>query len=285
MINKPLVSVSIPTLNSERFIDKCLHAVKKQTHKNVEIILIDGFSKDRTLDIAKDIGISRILMTGGSLMRARLEGVINSNGDYILLLDSDQILEKKCIERCLDFIKEKNLDMLILEEKTLNNKSFIGKLFDLDKRLINSVRDLNPYSSVLLPRFFKRELLIKAFSKIKENVIDEATPQDHAIIYLETWKISNRVGFLENCISHIEPDDILSFTKKFFRWGYYSVNKAPTKYDVYFRKRTEKMRNGLFRNGKIIESFASILLLSMKAVPYKLGYYFAKFKKNRNGKF
>jgi glycosyltransferase involved in cell wall biosynthesis len=46
----PVVSINIPTYNSERTIEICLKAIKKQTYKNFEIIIIDGNSKDKTLE-------------------------------------------------------------------------------------------------------------------------------------------------------------------------------------------------------------------------------------------
>jgi len=49
MKNKPLVSVVIPTYNSEKTLKKCLESIKRQTYKNIEIIVVDKFSKDRTV--------------------------------------------------------------------------------------------------------------------------------------------------------------------------------------------------------------------------------------------
>jgi len=50
--NNPLVSVIITTRNSERTIDKCLSSIKQQTYKNIEIIVVDNNSADKTKEIA-----------------------------------------------------------------------------------------------------------------------------------------------------------------------------------------------------------------------------------------
>ena len=50
-----LVSVNIPTYNSESTLEQCLKAVKNQTYKDIEIVIIDSYSKDKTLDIAKNL--------------------------------------------------------------------------------------------------------------------------------------------------------------------------------------------------------------------------------------
>ncbi|MFH7873662.1 MAG: glycosyltransferase, partial [Candidatus Aenigmatarchaeota archaeon] len=49
---KPLVSIIIPTYNSEKTLAKCLESIKNQSYKNIEIIVVDRFSKDKTAEIA-----------------------------------------------------------------------------------------------------------------------------------------------------------------------------------------------------------------------------------------
>ncbi|MCD6457851.1 MAG: glycosyltransferase [Thermoproteales archaeon] len=53
MEDSSLVSVIILTYNFERFIEVCLQSIKNQTYKNIEIIVVDKGSKDRTVSIAK----------------------------------------------------------------------------------------------------------------------------------------------------------------------------------------------------------------------------------------
>jgi len=52
-MNKPLVSVIIPTFNSGGTLGKCLRSIRNQTYGNVEIIVVDKFSTDKTKEIAK----------------------------------------------------------------------------------------------------------------------------------------------------------------------------------------------------------------------------------------
>lgn len=282
MNNKPLVSVTIPTYNSEKFIDKCLKAIKNQSYKNIEINIIDGGSKDNTVEIARRNGIKNIYINKKSLLSARYEGVLKSHGEFVLLLDSDQVLNKNIVERCVSYIKKSNLDMLILEEKVYSKRTILEKLFHLDKKLVHSIKDFNPYTSVLLPRFYRRSFLQKILLSIPKRIIEEATPQDHAILYLESWKKSKKIGMLDNSLEHIEPSNFFELWKKFYRWGFYSARTNSSVYDGFFKERTERFRKGLFKNGLILESFASVLLLLMKGVPYKLGYLIAKI--NRYGR-
>lgn len=274
-MKNPLVTISIPTYYSEPFLKTCLDAIKKQSYKRIEINIVDGGSKDMTVEIARKYGVKDIILNKGSLMEARLAGVIKSKGEYILLLDSDQILEKNAIADCIDQIT-KNNDMVILGEDVHKQNTLLEKLFHLDRKLVHTVKDINPYTSVLLPRFYRKTLLLKAYKKVPQDVIAKATPQDHAILYLESWKLSKKIGFVKKGVRHMEPSSMLLLWKKFFRWGYFSINTEKTIYDSYFEKRTQRFRNGMFQKGLFFESFASILLLLMKGIPYSSGYYVGK---------
>ena len=48
----PLVSVIVPTKNSERTIERCLKSIKEQSYKNIELIVVDNYSEDKTFEIA-----------------------------------------------------------------------------------------------------------------------------------------------------------------------------------------------------------------------------------------
>lgn len=274
-MKNPLVSISIPTYNSEPFLELCLKAIRSQSYKNIEINIVDGGSKDATIAVAKKYGVRDIIVNKGSLMEARLAGVKKSNGEYVLLLDSDQLLEKNAIEQCINQIQE-NKDMVILGEDVYKQETILEKLFHLDRKLVHSVKDINPYTSVLLPRFYKKTLLLSAYKKVPQEVIKKATPQDHAILYLESWKLSQKIGLVKSGVKHMEPSSIILLCKKFFRWGYFSINTEKTIYDSYFGKRTQRFRKGMFQKGLFLESLASIILLLLKGIPYSCGYYMGK---------
>ncbi|MBU2459188.1 MAG: glycosyltransferase, partial [Nanoarchaeota archaeon] len=52
-VKSPLVSVNIPTFNSEKTLGKTIESVKSQTYPEIEILIVDSHSKDKTLEIAK----------------------------------------------------------------------------------------------------------------------------------------------------------------------------------------------------------------------------------------
>lgn len=267
----PLVTITIPTYNSAKFISKCLDSVVNQTYKNIEINVIDRYSSDDTIEIVKKYGIRDILHYAGPLLGARHEGLKVSKGKYILLLDSDQILNKDAIKEGICLFENKSMDMLALEEKVYRSVSFLEKLYEYDRKLIHRVYNLSPFTGVILPRFYKREILQKAFSNIPKKIVSGLGGQDHAIIYYESWLVSKRVGFLKNAVRHIEPNSYRKVWEKSYRWGYTSIDAHYGKYKKLIDQK-ERFRTGLFTKGMVLESCASIVLLLLKGIPYKLGF-------------
>lgn len=261
---KEVVSINIPTYNSEKTLRKCLDAVKSQTYKNVEVIVVDSYSKDRTLDIAKKDGC-KIIMCKGGLLEARIAGAKKSKGKYVLLLDSDQILNPTVIERSVEKMKDK--DYLWFYERAYNRKKFLPSLYDADRVLVQKYLS----EDVVLPRFFKRTLLLKAFKKIPREHINVCGAQDHIITAYEVRKFSNKEGMVINAVEHIEPYNLIILFKKQYRWG--KTTKDFYKRNVYRELITKKDKFRGFYFGEPILSIKSFILRILRGVPYKLGFW------------
>jgi glycosyltransferase involved in cell wall biosynthesis len=91
----PSVTAVIPTLNAEKYLDECLAALAEQDYprERLEILLVDGGSTDRTLEIARERGVDRILpnplRTGES---GKAVGVRAAVGELVLMIDSDNVV-------------------------------------------------------------------------------------------------------------------------------------------------------------------------------------------------
>jgi glycosyltransferase involved in cell wall biosynthesis len=91
----PSVSVVIPTLNAERYLEECLTSVRSQDYpqERIEILLIDAGSTDRTIAIAKAAGVDTILENPLKTGEAgKAVGVRSAGGDLVLSIDSDNVL-------------------------------------------------------------------------------------------------------------------------------------------------------------------------------------------------
>lgn len=91
-------SVIIPAFNAELYIEECIQSVLDNACHDIEIIIINDGSTDRTGDIInsfKDDFIHKIHTKNKGQSAARNTGINKATGDYILFLDSDDKLNKK----------------------------------------------------------------------------------------------------------------------------------------------------------------------------------------------
>ncbi len=73
---------------------------------------------------------------------------------------------------------------------------------------------LDAIYGTLLARFYKRSLLECAFEAIPKSLLPPVIAHDHASIYYEAWKLSDRVNILPNVVYHIEPATVLDLWKR-----------------------------------------------------------------------
>ena len=274
-MKKWVVSINIPTYNSERTIRQTLESIKNQTYKDFETIIIDSYSTDKTRDICEEFKC-KIVSYDGTLLGARGKGIENSNGDFILLLDSDQLLEPTAIERAVNLMK--GYDMLWLYERSYNPKTLLEKLYDADRKLTQKYwKDfINPVGGVILPRFYRTRLLRQAFERIPKKILPLCVAHDHAIIYYEVSKISRNIGKLDNAILHSEPKRWKDLFKKTYRYGVTTRKLVNNK--VYPELLKSKNRGRKIKMSDLGLSIKSNLLRSFRAVAYLSGYFSGKNK-------
>ena len=100
------ISVVIPSLNSEKDIERCLSTLKPQLLEGDDIIIIDGASKDRTLEIAYKYGCQIFIYPEASLGEARNFGVSQSGNEIIIQTDTDVFFTSNFIDRLRKYFEE-----------------------------------------------------------------------------------------------------------------------------------------------------------------------------------
>lgn len=121
MTNNPLVSVIIPVYNVEKFLPDCLKSVIGQTYENLEIICVNDGSPDKCGDILqkfanKDKRIVILNKENGGLSSARNAGMKVAKGDFVFFLDSDDWIDKKCIESLVTTQLRTNADVVCVHD-------------------------------------------------------------------------------------------------------------------------------------------------------------------------
>lgn len=107
---QPLVSVVITTKNEEKNIGNCLKSIVKQTYKNIEIIVVDNYSIDKTKEISLKY-TNQFFEKGSERSAQRNYGAEKSHGKYYLYLDADMILSADVIKECVSQL-ENNQDII-----------------------------------------------------------------------------------------------------------------------------------------------------------------------------
>lgn len=113
-----MVSIIMAAYNAEQTIRRALLSCLNQTYKDIEVVVIDDASTDRTLNIVEEMANSdsRIRVVKHEVNKgaglSRRSGINNANGDYITYLDSDDYLKEDCIETLVKAAKERNADIV-----------------------------------------------------------------------------------------------------------------------------------------------------------------------------
>ena len=115
---KPLVSIIIPVYQVEKYLDKCIASVVGQTYQNLQIILIDDGSTDRSPAICdnwkeQDPRITVIHQPNGGLSQARNAGLKIATGEFVGFVDSDDWIEPLMIETLLSALQVTDADIAV----------------------------------------------------------------------------------------------------------------------------------------------------------------------------
>ena len=118
-----MLSIIIPSYNQQEYLSDAIESALAQT-VNCEGIVVDDGSTDNSLDIAKSYPIKVISQVNKGLSSARNTGIMNAKGDWVLLLDADDMLLENCIERIEKTIKENpNAEVIGLSLKTFGTSN------------------------------------------------------------------------------------------------------------------------------------------------------------------
>jgi len=253
------ITVVIPTLNSEETIGM---AVRSAMEHADEVIVVDSFSTDRTVEIVRKEG-AKVVRVIGSRLKARIEGAKLAKGYYIVNLDSDMYFSNN-----FSGFKEK---VITLGEITVG-KGIVSKMLGIDRRLTQKAykNNLSPIEGGIIPRMYERELLLKAYESIQQALGSDVAVQyleDSIIYYNVMKKYEGRVQFIPDAVYHLENDTLFSFMKKWYKYGRSSKLLRGTEYERLIHAR--RTRPGL----SFFEKLELLPLTLIKGIPFALGYY------------
>lgn len=110
-MNNELISIIVPVYKVEKYLEKCVKSILKQTYTNLEIILVDDGSPDKCGQLCDELAkeddrIKVYHKENGGLSDARNYGVERANGEYIGFVDSDDYIHESMYEKLYEAIKK-----------------------------------------------------------------------------------------------------------------------------------------------------------------------------------
>ena len=245
---KPFFSIIIPTYNSEKFIKKCIDSIYENHFKNLEIIVVDNNSRDKTLKIVKNSKLKKkikVFKNNYNKERAysRNFGFLKSKGEYIIFLDSDDILKKKFLinfKKFIDNLKKKNIYLFYSRFEKINHLRRKIQKFNKKYLYLNNLLDENnlPNIGIVLRRvvcekikwdenyyltgfedydFYLRILIkYKIGMRFSNHTLSSINDHPFRSVYINKSikKLKNQINYFENKVLNHKPYLELSYKKR-----------------------------------------------------------------------
>lgn len=169
--SEPLISVLVPMYNVEKYIAKCIESILNQTYKNLEIVLLDDSSKDRTYEIAENFAKqdNRIKLlqkkNEANISLTRNFLLKNFSGEYVVFVDSDDIIDQTYIEKLFVTMDVTKADIVSCKFSVQKfyfpniNKIKSKHTFYYNKEIIPQMILNDDINFVLWNKIYKAELL------------------------------------------------------------------------------------------------------------------------------
>lgn len=222
-----LISIIIPVYNMEKYLNNCLDSVINQSYSNLEILLIDDGSTDRSSKICKEYSkkdnrIKYYKKKNGGLSSARNYGINKCTGKYIGFIDSDDIIHKDMFKILYNNIIKSNADMSICEVTRFNKEPnyYITDNYQIYNNIdvLKIILEDRKIFNFAVNKLYKKELIkdIKfPLNKVQEDVgtIYKFIINTKKIVYTE----SRLYGY------YTRNDSLSNFLTKKFIYDYFEL--------------------------------------------------------------
>ena len=182
ILKRPKISVFLPIYNKENYLYRSIQSLQKQTLKNIEIIAVNDYSSDGTLNKLINLAEkdSRIKIVNNDknrgLLYSRAMGILNSSGDYLLNLDpDDELASDDSLEYLYNIAQKKDFDIIsyaifFKQNNKKVNKCSIG--IKRQPKLFKSIfyRNNNIKDYLITNKLIKKEIFLKAYEVFKKSI-------------------------------------------------------------------------------------------------------------------
>ena len=196
------ISIIIPAYNAEKYIKKCMDSLMNQTKQELEFVIINDGSTDKTEEIIKSYNDKRIKYfknKNHGIGKTRNFGIEKAKSKYIMFLDSDDYLDKRACELMYEKIEAFDLDMVVCDFykeyddgriEEIRNPHFENSSLKDNPDIINEY--LCPWA-----KLYKRSLLMNNNIRFVENLKYEDAP-----FVIETLATAKSIGKVDECLNY-----------------------------------------------------------------------------------
>ena len=201
-----LISVIIPVYNVEQYVESCLNSVINQSYTNLEIILVDDGSTDRSGEICeqyalKDSRIKVIHEENAGLGESRNRGLRIASGDYICFVDSDDWIEEDYCKELVQAAERTNSDIAIcgynecFKDGKKPKVKYDGCFTTTGKEILHYTMTANSkywFNISVWNKLYKREIISELWfkSRVYEDIMYNA----------ESMYRANKIAYVNKCL-------------------------------------------------------------------------------------
>lgn len=216
--NKMKISIVVPVYNVENYLPYCIESISEQTYSNLEIILVDDGSTDKSLQICneyakKDNRIKVLHKENGGNTSARKAGIQIATGEYIGFIDSDDWIEAEMYEKMSEWIEKYNPDVVctgyyidntnsISEMKESIRSGVYSREDNYDKLIYNMMyienNEKKGISTSLWNKIFRKEIIEKSLMSLNDNI----QIYEDAVCVYDTFLMSESIYISEEMFYH-----------------------------------------------------------------------------------
>ena len=225
------ISIIIPVYNVEKYLQQCIDSLLSQTLSDIEIICIDDASQDASGKILNDYAARddrmKVIHADENMgtLRARIKGITDAAGQYVMFVDSDDYLEVSACEELLKLLTEHPVDVLHFgtvlhanENVSDDLKNWVTNFLtpyegELEGNLIEKCFVDEKFDFNITNKIWRREVCEEAFANVEQ--IRLVASEDRYIFFLLMYYAKNYYGIIEKYYNYnlgigVTGGDILS---------------------------------------------------------------------------
>ncbi|MBQ7373247.1 MAG: glycosyltransferase family 2 protein [Clostridia bacterium] len=217
-----LISVIIPVYNVDKYLKRCINSVINQTYRNIEIVLVDDGSSDKSSKIcdkyaSKDSRIKVVHKINEGVSVARNVGMQIATGEFLCFVDSDDFLPKHSVEYLYRAIEKENADMSVGCWTMINPKGDRSNCYEAKKVQRNNKKELMEVLSIPeikgpVAKLFRTQIIKTNHLEFPKNIL---VSEDTIFVY-QYAKYCESMCVINNIVYYYNRLSINSTTTKYY---------------------------------------------------------------------